>query len=187
MRIRHIYHTWNYDRGDGLAELVTLLGVLILGIEEGIILGVILTIASNLRKASHPHIAVVGRIPETEHYRNIKRHNVETWHHLLLVRIDESLTFANINYVEDYLADELRRQPNIRHVVLIFTSVNHIDTTALEALENFNHALQKSGKTLNISEAKGPVLDKLQKTDFLEQLKPGKLFFRTEDAAKALG
>ena len=156
VRIRHIYHTWNYDRGDGLAELVTLLGVLILGIEEGIIFGVILTIASNLRKASHPHIAVVGRIPETEHYRNIKRHNVETWHHLLLVRIDESLTFANINYVEDYLADELRRQPNIRHVVLIFTSVNHIDTTALEALENFNHALQESGKTLNICGSKRP-------------------------------
>jgi len=187
VRIRHIYHTWNYDRGDGIAELVTLLGVLILGIEEGIILGVILTIASNLRKTSHPHIAVVGRVPETEHYRNINRHNVETWHHLLLVRIDESLTFANINYVEDYLADELRRQPNIRHVVLIFTSVNHIDTTALEALENFNHALQASGKTLNIAEAKGPVLDKLQRTDFLEQLKPGKIFFRTEDAAKALG
>ncbi|MGR8999388.1 MAG: SulP family inorganic anion transporter [Gammaproteobacteria bacterium] len=187
VRIKHIFHTWNYDRGDGIAELVTLLGVLILGIEEGIVLGIILTIASNLRKTSQPHIAVVGRIPETEHYRNIKRHSVETWHHLLLVRIDENITFANINYIEDYLAAELRRQPNIKHVVLIFTSVSDIDTTALEALESFNHALQATGKTLNIAEAKGPVLDKLKKTDFLEQLKPGKLFFRTEDAAKALG
>jgi SulP family sulfate permease len=185
--IKHIYHTWNYDRGDGLAELATLLGVLILGIEEGIILGIILTIASNLRKTSQPHIAVVGRIPETEHYRNIKRHSVETWHHLLLVRIDENITFANVNYIEDYLAAELRRQPDIRHVVLIFTSVSDIDTTALETLENFNHALQASGKTLNIAEAKGPVLDKLQKTNFLEQLKPGKMFFRTEDASKELG
>ena len=187
VRIKHIFHTWNYDRGEGIAELVTLLGVLILGIEEGIVLGIILTIASNLRKTSQPHIAVVGRIPETEHYRNIKRHSVETWHHLLLVRIDENITFANINYIEDYLAAELRRQPNIKHVVLIFTSVSDIDTTALEALESFNHALQATGKTLNIAEAKGPVLDKLKKTDFLEQLKPGKLFFRTEDAAKALG
>jgi SulP family sulfate permease len=186
VRIKHIFHTWNYDRGDGLAELVTLLGVLILGIEEGIVLGIILTIASHLRKTSHPHIAVVGRIPETEHYRNIKRHSVETWHHLLLVRIDENITFANINYIEDYLTTELRRRPDIKHVVLIFTSVSDIDTTALEALENFNHLLQASGKTLNIAEAKGPVLDKLQKTDFVEQLKPGKIFFRTEDAAKAL-
>jgi SulP family sulfate permease len=187
VRVRHIVHTYNYDKGDGIAELVTLLGVLVLGIEQGITLGIILTLASQLRKTSHPHIAVVGRIPQTEHYRNIKRHHVETWHHLLLVRIDESLTFANINYIEDYLADELARQPNIRHVVLIFTSVNDIDTTALEALESLNVSLKLSGKTLNISEAKGPVLDKLSRTDFIEQLKPGKVFFRTEDAAKELG
>ncbi|NOS74362.1 MAG: SulP family inorganic anion transporter [Methyloglobulus sp.] len=187
VRVRHIFHTLNYDRGDGVAELVTLLGVLALGIEQGITLGIILTLTSQLRKTSQPHIAVVGRIPQTEHFRNIKRHSVETWHHLLLVRIDESLTFANVSYVEDYLADELSRQPNIKHVVLIFTSVSDIDATALEALEAINHDLQASGKTLNISEAKGPVLDKLAKTDFLEQLKPGKVFFRTEDAAKELG
>lgn len=187
VRIKHIFHTWNYDRADGLAEVVTLLGVLILGIEEGIALGIVLTIASHLRKTSKPHIAIVGRVPDTEHYRNIKRHSVETWHHLLLVRIDENLTFANIGFVEDYLESELRRQPNTRHIILIFTSVSDIDTTALEALELFNQSVQTSGKTLNISEAKGPVLDKLQKTDFIEQLKPGKVFFRTEDAVKELG
>ncbi|MDO9107255.1 MAG: sulfate permease [Methylovulum sp.] len=187
VRIKHIFHTWNYDRADGMAEAVTLLGVLILGIEEGIALGILLTIASHLRKTSHPHIAIVGRVPDTEHYRNIKRHSVETWHHLLLVRIDESITFANISFIEDYLDAELRRRPDTRHIVLIFTSVSDIDTTALEALELFNQSLQASGKTLNVAEAKGPVLDKLQKTDFIEQLKPGKVFFRTEDAVKSLG
>jgi SulP family sulfate permease len=187
VRIKHILHTWQYDRGDGIAELVTLLGVLVLGIEQGITLGIVLTIASHLRKTSVPHIAVVGRVPHTEHFRNIKRHSVETWHHLLLVRIDESITFANISYIEDYLADELKRQPNTRHVVLILNAVNDIDSTALEALELFNQSLLALGKTLNFSEAKGPVLDKLKKTDFLEQIKPGRLFFRTEDAVKALG
>jgi SulP family sulfate permease len=187
VRIRHIIHTWNYDRGDGIAEVVTLLGVLVLGIEQGIALGIALTIASQLRKASHPHIAVVGRIPKTEHYRNVNRHTVETWHHLLLVRIDESLTFANINFVENYLIDELNRKPNTKHVVLIFTSVSDIDATALEALEGINTRIKAIGKTLNIAEAKGPVMDKLHKTDFLNQLSPGKVFFRTEDAAKELG
>ncbi len=187
VRIRHIFHTWNYDRGDGIAELMTMVGVLLLGIEQGIALGIVLTIASQLRKASHPHIAVVGRVPKTEHYRNVNRHTVETWHHLLLVRIDESLTFANISFVEDYLTDELNRQPNIKHVVLIFTSVSDIDTTALEALESINEGIKARGKTLNIAEAKGPVMDKLSKTEFLELLKPGKVFFRTEDAAKELG
>jgi SulP family sulfate permease len=186
VRLKHIVHTWRYDRGDGIAELVTLLAVLILGIEEGIVLGIILTIGSHLRKTSQPHIAVVGRIPETEHFRNIKRHKVETWQHLLLVRIDENITFANIDYIENFLGTELRLQSGIKHVVLIFTSVSDIDATALEALENFNTGLQATGKTLNIAEAKGPVIDKLAKTDFLEQLKPGKVFFRTEDAVKEL-
>lgn len=187
VKIRHIVHTWRFDRGDGIAELATLLAVLILGIEEGIVIGIILTIGSHLRKASHPHIAIVGRIPKTEHFRNIKRHQVETWRHLLLVRIDESITFANIDYIENYLGTELRRRPDTKHIVLIFNSVSDIDTTALEALEQFNHGLKAQGKTLNIAEAIGPVMDKLEKTDFLQQLKPGKVFFRTEDAVNELG
>jgi SulP family sulfate permease len=186
VRLKNILHTWRYDRGDGIAELVTLLGVLILGIEEGISLGILLTIARHLRKSSQPHIAVVGRIPGTEHFRNIKRHHVETWQHLLLLRIDESITFTNINYIEEFLAAELRRQPTIKHVVLIFTSVSDIDTTALEALENLNQTLQAAGKTLNLSEAKGPIMDKLEKTDFIAQLKPGKVFFRNTDAVREL-
>ncbi len=187
VKIKHIVHTWRFDRGDGIAELATLLAVLVLGIEEGIVLGIILTIGSHLRKASHPHIAIVGRIPKTEHFRNIKRHQVETWRHLLLVRIDESITFANIDYIENYLGTELRRRPDTKHIVLIFNSVSDIDTTALEALEQFNHGLKAQGKTLNIAEAIGPVMDKLKKTDFQQQLKPGKVFFRTEDAVNELG
>jgi len=187
VRIRHIIHTWQYDRGDGMAELTTLIGVLVLGLEEGIALGVVLTIASHLHKASQPHIAIVGRVPDTEHYRNIKRHSVQVWHHLLLVRIDENITFANVSYIEDFLTNELRRQPNIKHIILICTSVSDIDATALESLELYNQAVKALGKTLNLAEAKGPVLDKLEKTDFIQQLSPGKVFFRTEDAVKALG
>jgi len=140
-----------------------------------------------LRKTSQPHIAVVGRIPGTEHYRNIKRHRVETWPHLLLLRVDESITFANINYIEEFIKSELKQLPDTKHIVLIFTSISDIDTTALEVLENLNHTLQASKMTLHISEAKGPVLDKLEKTDFLSQLEPGKVFFHTEDAVRELG
>ncbi|MGZ5626086.1 MAG: SulP family inorganic anion transporter [Methylobacter sp.] len=186
VKLKNIVHTWNYDRGDGIAELATLLGVLVYGIEEGITLGIVLTVVSHLRKTSQPHIAVVGRIPGTSHYRNIKRHNVETWPHLLLVRIDESITFANINYIEEFINAELRRQPELKHIVLIFTSISDIDTTALEILENLNHSLQTADITLHISEAKGPVLDKLEKTDFIKQLHPGKAFFHTEDAVREL-
>ncbi|WP_432740485.1 sulfate permease [Methylobacter sp. G7] len=186
VKLGNIAVTWRYDRGDGIAEIATLLGVLVYGIEEGITLGIILTLISHLRKTSKPHIAVVGRLPGSEHYRNIKRHRVETWPQLLLLRVDESITFANINYIEEFINTELRRQPDIKHIVLIFASISDIDTTALEVLENLNHTLQTSDMTLHISEAKGPVLDKLEKTDFIEQLKPGKVFFHTEDAVREL-
>ncbi|MFI3138382.1 MAG: STAS domain-containing protein, partial [Methylococcaceae bacterium] len=171
---------------DGMAETATLLGVLIYGIEEGITLGIILTLICHLRKTSHPHIAVVGRIPGTEHYRNIKRHQVETWPHLLLLRIDESITFANIDYIEEFISTEAERHSEVKHIVLIFTSISDIDSTALEVLENLIHTLQASNITLHISEAKGPVLDKLERSDFLKHLKPGKIFFHTESAVKEL-
>ncbi|WP_340122218.1 SulP family inorganic anion transporter [Methylobacter svalbardensis] len=186
VKLSNIAVTWRYDRGDGIAEIATLLGVLVYGIEEGITLGIILTLISHLRKTSKPHIAVVGRLPGSEHYRNIKRHRVETWPQLLLLRVDESITFANINYIEEFINAELRQQQDIKHIVLIFTSISDIDTTALEVLENLNQSLQASNMTLHISEAKGPVLDKLEKTDFIEQLKPGKVFFHTEDAVREL-
>ncbi|MGR9086783.1 MAG: SulP family inorganic anion transporter [Gammaproteobacteria bacterium] len=186
LRLKNIFDTWQYDRGDGIAELVTLLGVLILGIEEGIALGIVLTIISYLRKTSHPHIAVVGRIQGTEHYRNIKRHAVETWQHLLLIRVDESITFANVNFIEEFITAELNISSDIRHVVLIFNSVNDIDATALEVLENLIQTLKSRQITLNLSEAKGPVLDKLEKTDFFKRLTPGKVYFRTQDAVNEL-
>ncbi len=182
VRLDKIIETWRYDRGDGLAECVTLLGVLVLGIEEGITLGVILTFVSYLRKTSQPHIAVVGRIPNTGHYRNIKRHKVETWPHLLLLRIDESITFANVNFIENFITAELNRQEAIEHVVFILTSVSDIDATALEALENLNKSLRDIGIIMHLSEVKGPVFDKLEKTHLFSQLKPGKIFFHTEQA-----
>jgi len=124
----------------------------------------------------------VGRIPNTGHYRNIKRHKVETWPHLLLLRIDESITFTNVNFIEKFIAHELKGQIEIKHIVLILTSVSDIDTTALETLENLNRALQSEGILLHLSEVKGPVFDKLEKTHFFTLLKPGKVFFHTEHA-----
>ncbi len=186
VRLYNIVTTWSYDSGDGIAELITLLGVLALGIEEGLALGIILTVVSFLRKTSRPHIAVVGRIANTEHYRNINRHQVETWTNLLLLRVDENLTFANAGYIEDFIRRQLANQKEIKHIVLIFTSVSYIDSTALEALENLNHTLQASQLVMHLAEVKGPVMDKLAQTDLPEQLKPGKVFFRTDDAVSEL-
>ena len=186
VKIGHILTTWQFDISDGIAELITFLGVLIFGIEEGLTLGILITIFSFLRKTSRPHIAVVGRIPNTEHYRNIKRHQVETWNNLLLLRVDENITFANASYIEEFVLTELAKNSAIKHVILIFTSVSYLDKTAFEALEALNQQLKSSAIVLNLAEVKGPVMDKLEQTDFIAELKPGTVFFRIDDAVTKL-
>ncbi len=185
IKFRDIIKTWRYDKGDGTAELVTLLGVLIFGIEEGLTLGIILTIASYLRQTSHPHIAEVGRVNNSEHYRNIDRHEAETWEHILLLRVDENLTFTNADYISEFIFKRLQ-QRQIKHVVLIFTSVSYIDSTALEALEVIVHSLQQQQINLHFAEVKGPVMDKLKHTLFLEKLANSQVFFQTADAVQTL-
>ncbi|BCG62591.1 MAG: sulfate permease, SulP family [Methyloprofundus sp.] len=186
IKLKDIVKTWKYDQGDGIAELTTLLGVLVLGIEEGIAFGVAITITSYLRRTSRPHIAIVGRIEGTDHFRNIKRHQVKTWKNILLIRIDENISFANVSYIIDFVEHETTNNLNLKHVVLIFSSVSYIDTTAFEALENLIKLLKNSSITLNLAEVKGPVMDKLDQTTFLQQLSPGQVFLQTSEAVAKL-
>ncbi|MBT3336031.1 MAG: STAS domain-containing protein [Methylococcales bacterium] len=186
VRLNSIIKTWRYDNCEGASEVVTLLGVLLLGIEEGLAIGVIMTFVSHIRKVSHPHIAVVGRVPGTEHFRNERRHTVQTWDTLLLLRIDESMTYHNIIFIEEFVNGELTQHPDARSVVLIFASVSNIDATALEVLVNLNKELSLANIKLCLSEVKGPVMDRLERTEFLAQLTPERVFLTTEQAVKTL-
>lgn len=173
---------WRYDHYDGIASAATLLGVLILGIEHGLGLGIALTLLGYLWRTSRPHIAVVGEVPNTEHFRNVERHHVTTWPHLLLIRVDENMTFANAGYIENFIHSQVAKHPDVNHVVLILASVSHIDITALEMLENLQTSLAVNSITLHLAEVKGPVMDKLEQTSFIQHLAPGKVFFRTHEA-----
>lgn len=185
IKINNIINTWKFDKSDGISQLITLLGVLILGIEEGIVLGVVATIISYMRRTGNPHIAVVGRIHDTEHFRNIKRHNVQTWDEILLIRVDENITFANINYVSEFIESEYY-QKNPRHIVLIFSSVSYIDITAIDYFTQLITKLKSHQTTLNLTEVKGPVLEILERADFIKSMEPGEIFFNTNDAVKYL-
>ena len=188
VKIKSVFHSLHYDKGDGIAEAMTLLGVLILGLEEGLTLGIFLTFISYLRKTSHPHIAVLGRIPNTPYFRNCKSHcmgDLELWDNLLLVRIDESITFANINFIDDFIDAELKASPLVKHVVLVFTSVSDIDMTALQALEQLNLNLKNVGISFNLAEVKHFVLVKLERSHLFQQLS-GEVFFDTQEAVNKL-
>lgn len=130
-------------------------------------------------------MAVVGQVPGTEHFRNIERHQVMTSPQLLSVRVDESLYFANTRYLEDRIAALVAERPNVKHVVLMCSAVNAIDASALESLEEINHRLNDAGITLHLSEVKGPVMDRLKRSSFLEDL-TGKVFLSQYEASALL-
>ncbi len=152
---------WAYDRADALALLGTALGVLLLGLQWGVAVGVGLSLATLLLRASAPHIAVIGRIPGTEHFRNIERYGGETIPGVLLLRIDENLFFGNLSAVESRLTAELVKAPETHDVVLIMSAVNRVDTTAMEVLTDINRELDERQIRLHLAEVKGPVQDRL--------------------------
>lgn len=161
---------WAYSRADFAAVAITLVGTLLLGVEVGISLGVGASILVFLYRSSQPHAAVVGLVPGTEHYRNIKRHKVDTVPGVLSIRIDESLYFANARYLEDLVINQVAANPGLTDVVLMCSAVNAIDMSALESLEAIHERLSDLNVRLHLSEVKGPVMDRLASTEFLTHL-----------------
>jgi SulP family sulfate permease len=176
---------WRYDRGDALALLATLAGVLVLGIEAGVVLGVLLSMGNLIWRASRPHIAVLGRIGGSEHFRNIERHSAETMAEVLMLRIDANLFFGNVEAVNGRIEEELKAHPDTRHLVLVMTAVSSIDTSALFGLEELNLALRQRAIGLHLAEVKGPVMDRLLGSKLIGTLN-GKVFLSAAVAAETL-
>lgn len=174
-----------FNRTDAITLIITFIAVLVTGVETGILIGVGISFLLLIRGSSKPHIAVVGRYGNSEHFRNVLRHDVVTIPNLLMVRIDESLYFVNSRYVERFLLDKIADNTELDNILLICTAINFIDASGLEVLESLNEKLHEAGVTLNLAEVKGPVMDTLNKTDFYQNMH-GKIFFTTDLAMKAL-
>jgi len=159
-----------YARADFAAVAATMTVTLLVGVEAGVSAGVLLSLLLHLYRTSRPHVAEVGLVPGTEHFRNIHRFTVETDPAVLTLRIDESLYFANTRYLEDLILARVSGDSGLRHVILMCSAVNEVDLSALETLESLDHRLRDMGVTLNLSEVKGPVMDRLRKTEFLSHL-----------------
>ncbi len=177
--------TWAYSKADFVAVVATLGGTLGLGVEAGLVIGVSVSLALFLLHSSRPHIAEVGLVPGTEYFRNVLRHSVKVSPELISLRVDESLFFANSRALEDRINNAVATNPQLKHVVLQCSAINSIDASALESLETIEKRLRDSGVTFHLSEVKGPVMDRLQGTDFLHELS-GKVFLTHYQAIKEL-
>lgn len=167
IHVGRVRELWEYDRSDAAAFVITFFGVLLAGIENGLLLGLLLSLGQFIWRTSEPHIAVIGRIRGTEHFRNVNRHAVDVYPCVLMMRVDESLYFANITSVETCIAQKLSDQPEARHLLLMFVAVNRVDTTALEALIQLADDLHGYGMKLHLTDVKGPVMDRLKGTDLI--------------------
>ena len=174
-----------YRAADFWAVVITINVTLLAGVEMGVLAGVGASVGLHLYHTSRPHFAVVGQVPESEHYRNVKRHDVMTDPHILSMRIDESLYFANAAYLEDMVFAQAALREDLLHVILMCPAVNAIDLSALEALEEINTRLKEKNVALHLSEVKGPVMDALQRSDFLTHLS-GEIFLSHHSAVMAL-
>lgn len=180
-----IRRAWRYSFSDFIGVTTTIVATLAFGVELGVLAGILASVLLHLYKTTRPHMAIVGAIAGTEHFRNVERHNVITYPNLVSLRIDESLYFANASYLEDFVYTLIADEEKLEHIILQCTAVNEIDMSALEALEAIDHRLREGGMTLNLSEVKGPVMDALQKTEFLQNLS-GRVFLTHHQAVKAL-
>lgn len=177
--------TWAYSKPDFVAVALTLVMTLLAGVEVGLMCGVGASLALFLLKTSRPHIATVGLVAGTEHFRNVNRHAVQTSPKLVSLRVDESLYFANARALEDYVNDAVASRPALEHVVLQCSAINTIDASALESLEAIDARLKDANIRLHLSEVKGPVMDQLGKTDLLQHLS-GQVFLSHYQAVATL-
>lgn len=177
--------TWRYSLSDFTAVILTMAVTLILGIELGVLCGVLTAITLHLFKTSKPHMAVIGNVAGTEHYRNIERHTVTTHPWILSLRVDESLYFANAAFLEEQVFQQIADRQQLRHVVLMCSAVNEIDISALEVLENINSQLAELAIGFHLSEIKGPVMDSVKRSEFLQHLN-GRVFMTHHQAIETL-
>lgn len=181
-----IRHIWHYNKGDAFALITTFVAVLAIGIERGILVGAGVSLVIFIWRTSRPHIAIVGRVGQSEVYRNQLRHVVHTSPEVVAMRVDESLYFANTKFLEDAVLRCIVDQPEVRHLVLIGSAINFIDASALETLHALRDELRSANVEMHLADFKGPVLDQLQRIGFLDEIGADHIHFSTHAAMQAL-
>ena len=179
------FETWKYSKADGLAMWATFFGVTCIDISTGLVIGIILTFILLLWRISRPHIAVIGLVEGTQHFRNVSRYDVLTTETIASFRIDENLNFLNAHVLKGYIITELSHNPQIQHVVINCSSISNIDLSAVEMLEELNRELLQLGIQLHLSEVKSPVMDRLNSSRLINMLS-GKIFLSHYQAIQTL-
>lgn len=176
---------WRTYRQDCWTEWGTTAGVLVLGVEIGLLFGVLLSVAFFLRAASKPVITQIGRLGDSEQFRSAKRYPVTLHHHVLALRVDENIFFANATQIEERVVNRALRRRGTTDVLLACGSVNRIDSTGLTMLRRMNQTLADAGICFSLSEIKGPLMTELAHSDIAASIS-GSIYSSNDEAMQAL-
>lgn len=184
---KEVKHLWHTDRTDFLMLLITFLATLSLGIEQGIGVGVVLSLAMIIFKSTRPHYAVLGQVPNSNFYRNIHRFpNLKTNDELLIIRFDSQLYFANTNFFKETIQEEaVKRGENLKAILINAESINSLDSSAVHALEEVWEDYHNNGITIMYSGVKGPVRDVMSKAKLVEKIGAENFFMSVHDGVMA--
>jgi len=182
--IKGAIHLWKTHRQDFLMLLTTFLVTLLIGIEEGVLAGVLLSILVVLYRSSNSHIAVLGNIPGTTTYRNIKRFkDLGVSDDLLIFRYDNQLYFANVFHFKESIKQVVKQnEDGLKLFILDASKIHDIDSTGLTALEEIVAFVKQKEIQFNLCGAIGPVRDLLFKSGLMDKLGKENQFMKVHDA-----
>lgn len=182
--VKEAIHLFRSDLGDFAMLMATFLATLLIGVEEGIGIGVILSLALVIYRTTRPHMAELGRIPGTDYYKNVNRFDhLEEREDLLILRFDAQLYFANISYFENKLEQLVNRKgKHLKAIILNAESINRVDSSAVHLLEDLNNSYRARGIELCFTNVQGPVRDMLTKANFVTTVGKNHFFLNIEDA-----
>jgi len=176
---RRLWRLGHYDR---YMFLATFVGTLFAGIEEGIVLGVALSVIMLVYRSARPGFTVLGRVPGTSVYRNIRRYDTEHEEGVLIFRLDGPLHFANAKYFREKVCDTIRHTSRVHRLVLEFSGVNDMDSTGLDELFALTDHLKEQDIDVRLAEVRGPIRDFIHKGAGDEREMP--LHMTIEDAVR---
>ena len=179
-------YLWRVDRRDFGLMALTFVATLTLGIEQGILVGVVVSLIVIVYESSTPHTAVMGRLPDTETYRNLKRNpEAMTRSHVVVLRMDANLSFANVSTFQDLVLDLDVNDPALEAIVIDMYPVNQIDSTATHTLRDVIETCRRGGVRLYLAGVKGPVKDVLDAAGLSDDLGEERFFLEVHDAVEA--
>ena len=174
---------WAVKPSDAGLLLITFLATLLVGIEQGILIGIGASILAFIFQSTRPHYAILGQLPGTRFFRNVERFpQARTFPEIVILRIDASFYFANANFLRERLEKLLYRPQPLRAVILDCGSVNSLDSTALETLSDIVREFAENKVELLFANVKGPVRDVMRKSGLLAVIGPQRIFLSVADA-----